>query len=79
MSRLPVAMQSKTVHSELEIIKDHPLVDALERPNPIQCRWQFVYSFFANLDLTGWSYIVVDKDEDRQTCFLLITDNMDTT
>ncbi len=54
----------KTAHQELEILEDHPLIDILDRPNPIQHRWQFVYNFFVNLELTGWSYIVSDVGED---------------
>ncbi len=66
---MPDSMRGKSSDMELEIIRDHPLVDALERPNLIQNRWQFVYNFFANLDLTGWSYVVADKAEDGRPVF----------
>lgn len=68
-AKMTTAPRQKAAEHELEIITDDPLVDALERPNPIQNRWQFVYSFFANLDLTGESYIVADADEDGRPVF----------
>ncbi len=55
---MPDDLSCKSAHSEFENIPDHPLLSVLERPNPIQRRWQFVYSFVANLNITGWSYIV---------------------
>lgn len=48
----------------LEVLEQHPLLDILENPNPIQHRWQFVYSFVSNLCLTGWSYIVAGENEE---------------
>ena len=53
----------------MEVLEDHPLLDVLERPNPIQYRWQFVYSFVANLNLTGRAYVVRDEGEDGRTEF----------
>ncbi len=61
---MPPTIQSKSAHQELEIQQDHVLIDVIGRPNPIQRRAEFVYSFFANLDLTGVSYIVADTAED---------------
>lgn len=52
------SIRSKTTGTDLEVITDHPMLDALENPNPIQSRYQFVYSFIANLNLTGWAYII---------------------
>lgn len=54
----------KSADMELEILQDHPLLDSLQNPNPIQGRWQFVYSFIASLNLTGWGYIIADQIED---------------
>ena len=55
---------TKTAREEFELLLSHPLIDLLDRPNPIQSRWQFVYSFVANLNLTGWSFIVFDETEE---------------
>ncbi len=57
-SRLTSTKSRKAHEEELEIIPSHELIDAIENPNPIQHRWQFVYSFVANLNLTGWSYVI---------------------
>ena len=55
---VPRTLRTRGAGMEWEIIEDHPLVDILEQPNPIQGRWEFVYSFVANLCLTGWSYVM---------------------
>ena len=59
----------KAANTELEIIEDHPVLKALQKPNPIQGRYQFVYSFLSNLCLTGWGYIVMDEDEEGNLQF----------
>lgn len=64
-SRMTKGICSKAADHELEILTDHPLVKILENPNPIQDRWQFVYDFVANLNLTGWSYTVAAEDEEN--------------
>lgn len=51
---------------EIEVLPEHPVLKLLEEPNEIQRRWQFVYSFVANLCLTGWGYIIGGEDEDRK-------------
>lgn len=58
---MPKTIRTKAARQEWEILYDHPLLDLLEKPNPIQGRWQFVYSFVASLNLTGWSYVVGGK------------------
>ena len=55
---LPNHLRSKSADSELEVLQGHSFYDVLEHPNPIQHRWQFVYSFIANLCLTGWGFII---------------------
>jgi len=60
---MTTSISQKATKNELEIIEDHPILDALHDPNPIQGRWQFIYSFIANLCLTGWAYVVKDEDE----------------
>jgi phage portal protein BeeE len=63
-SKMTTSAGVKAAKQELEVIIDHPLLDLLEQPNPIQTRWAFVYSFVANLNLTGWSYVVGGENED---------------
>lgn len=62
----------KAPNLEVEILRSNPLVDALEKPNEIQDRWQFVYSFVANLAITGWSYIIIDTNDEGKLQFFSI-------
>lgn len=55
--------REKAAKNELEVLENHPFIAQLEKPNEVQSKWQFVYSFVANLCLTGWSYVVSDGDE----------------
>lgn len=63
-NKMPQGLRHKTADSELQVIANHSLVDLLERPNRIQYKMQFVYSFVANLCLTGWSYIIAGTSEE---------------
>lgn len=65
-SKMPNLSREKSAHQNLELIPDHPIIDLLNRPNPIQGRWQFVYTFVANLNLTGRAYIVVNVTDDKK-------------
>jgi hypothetical protein len=65
-TRMPGFVRRKSAEENIEILQDHFLVDFLDQPNPIQGRWQFVYSFIANLCLTGWSYVVGGFNEENQ-------------
>lgn len=56
----------KAADHQLEVLPNHQLLRVLEHPNPIQYKWQFVYSFIANLCLTGWSYIVADQPKGKR-------------
>lgn len=62
---------TKKAGLEKEILEDHPLVETLRRPNPIQDKFQFIYSFIASLNLTGWGYIVGGKEKDRLELYSL--------
>lgn len=64
--RMTKAVGAKAAEHELEVILDHPQLKLLETPNSVQGRWQFVYSFIANLCLTGWAYVVKDTNEDGE-------------
>lgn len=63
------SIRQKASRTELEIIEDHALVSVLDRPNSMQYRYQFVYSFIANLNLTGWGFIVGDTADDGTPVF----------
>lgn len=64
LMRLPRSL--KSIEDQLEIDENHPLLKSLERPNDMQRRPEFVYSFIANLCLTGWSFVIggVKKNKD---------------
>lgn len=64
LQKMPRDTRSKAANQEVELLPDHELVDVLENPNPIQSKWSFVYSFVANLNLTGWSFVVGDTNKD---------------
>jgi len=53
----------KFAEEESELIPNHPFLDILESPNQVQGQWQFVYSFIASLNLTGWGYVVGGDNE----------------
>lgn len=62
----------KEADLELQILPDHDLVKSLEIPNAYQHRSQFVYSFIANLCLTGWAYIIGEQTEEGKFEFFSI-------
>ena len=72
-NRMLPAAAAKAVDSDLEIVKHHEFLDILEVPNPVQNRWQLVYSFTANLLLTGWGYIVGGETKDGFELYSLPT------
>lgn len=63
----------KDAKTEFEVIPDHPLLKSLEKPNPIQYRWQFAYSHVANMCLTGWSFVVGGKTDGGYEYYALPT------
>ena len=56
----------KHATSEMEIMGDHPLTEAIEQPNELQGQYEFVYTAIANMCLTGISYVVTDIDKKRR-------------
>jgi len=62
----------KSPNLEVEVLARSPILDALEKPNDIQDRWQFTYLFIANLALTGWSYVVIDTSDEGKLEFYSI-------
>lgn len=76
VARLPKSIQDlvkKSPEFEVEILMDGPLVDALEQPNDMQGRWQFVYMFIANLLLTGRAYVVGQVTDNEIEFFAIPT------
>lgn len=69
--RMPGSIKSMTTGKEVDIDPDHELVDWLNNPNAMQQRAQFVYSFVANMCLTGWGFVASGKgkDEDKKDRF----------
>ncbi len=63
LQRMPPSLRTKIADQELEILIDHPLIDVLDQPNPVQTRWQFVYTFVANLNLTGRAYLIMNDNK----------------
>jgi len=63
-NRKITSLRTKAAKDEMEIVTDHGILDLLEKPNPIQYRWQYTYSFIANLCLTGYGYLVAGESED---------------
>ena len=57
-TKIPTQVMEKAADSEIEILQSHWLLDVMKNPNPVQTKWEFVYTFFANLCLTGWSYVI---------------------
>ena len=70
---LPASIRLKAATSELRIDPKHELVDSLENCNPIQSRWQFVYTCVANLCVTGWSFVIAGETEDGYEFYSLPT------
>ncbi len=69
LSMMTKTIRNKASRDELEILTDPDKIRMLEQPNPIQSRWEFVYSFVANLNLTGWAYIIRDVDKEGRIVF----------
>jgi phage portal protein BeeE len=74
-AKMTTGARTKTASQEFEVLVDHPLMELLEQPNPMQTRWAFVYSFIANLNLTGWSYVVGGENEDGELEFYSLPTN----
>lgn len=73
LKQMPIGARQKAAEQEVEVLSEHPLLDSLD--NPIQTKWDFIYSFLANLALTGWSYVVLNynKKNDKWEFYSLPT------
>jgi hypothetical protein len=49
-------LRKATSEQELEMLESHPILDLMDRPNPLQRKWEFLYMSAANLLLTGVCY-----------------------
>lgn len=74
-NKMTTFARTKAAAQEFEVLIDHPLIDLLEQPNAIQTRWSFVYSFIANLCLTGWGYVVGGENEEGEFEFYSLPTN----
>jgi len=72
-AKMSKAVRTKIADQEFVILEDHLVKDMLECPNSFQSRWQFVYSFMANLCLTGWGYIIADVNKGKVELYSLPT------
>ncbi len=66
-SKMTPALARKFSQEGVEQVADHPLLAAMEHPNQLQWRSQFVFSFVASLNLTGRGYVVVDSGKKGDT------------
>lgn len=64
--KMPPSFQRKAASEVLEIVLSSPINDLLSKPNRIQHRMQFVYSFVANISLTGWGYLVGGRNDEGE-------------
>ncbi len=67
-NQLPSRIYQKAlVDKDLELLPDHPVIDSLCRPNPLQKKFEFLYFSACNLFLTGECYWVggVSEKESR--------------
>ena len=68
-----IVSRIKAAKEEVEVVYRHPFLESLEKPNSIQSRWPFVYSFICNLNLTGWAYVVADETDEGPQFYSLPT------
>jgi phage portal protein BeeE len=60
------SMVVKSIDSDIEQIENHPVLDALARPNSIMTGWSLIFSTVASIELTGISYWWFVKGEEDQ-------------
>jgi len=54
----------KSIGDRIEPIESHPLLDAVDQPNPIMVRWSLLYSTVSSLKLTGRAFWWITDGED---------------
>jgi phage portal protein BeeE len=55
----------KTVAQNAELVDAHPILDAIENPNPIMVRWSLMFVTVASLLLTGKAYWWIKAREEE--------------
>lgn len=53
--------------SDMEVLTEHPLLTLLNRPNPLQRKWDFLYLSAVNVMLTGECYWIASIGKDGVT------------
>jgi HK97 family phage portal protein len=61
----------RSMAAGLKLYDDHPLLAALETPNPYSTKFEFLYAVVVHLQLTGISYLFVEENEDAEAGFYL--------
>lgn len=62
---VPDRIRQKAALHEIDVIKDHPALDLITKPNPIQRKYEFIYLSAANLLITGESYWIGGAYQDQ--------------
>ena len=72
IEKMPPFVRSKAAMQEIELYMAHPVIDVFAR-NPLQNRIQLVYTFVAQLALTGQAYLIADQTKDGPVVYCLPT------
>lgn len=59
----------KSYRRELEVVEDHPILRAIEKPNPLMVRYVFLFVTIASLELTGRSYWWFTREDQMRPGF----------
>jgi len=77
-TRLKAPEFVKSIDSDIEVIETHPLLDAVQNPNPIMTSWDLLFFTVAGLEITGLAYWWITDDtgdgEDRMQIWPLPSD-----
>ena len=73
LQKMTPGARAKSHEGEIEMVPDHPFLDIMDQPNPVQNRAQFIYSFVANLNISGTAYVIADQEEGRMVLYSLPT------
>lgn len=64
IDRLRMPLKSTYDDPDFEMLTDHPALFSFERPNPLQHKFEFLFTWVANLLLTGEAYWIGGEAED---------------
>lgn len=54
----------KNLDMDMEMIEDHPLLKAIQRPNNVMTNWSLIYITIASMELTGKAYWWFIEEDD---------------